>query len=318
MIKPFITCYDAKTGSKYFSKDAYDGTSTLLYNQLRIDEDGSIFAGGAYIDGEKTKDVNVSGIYVLKLGTEGKEIINTKVNNAEKIQAALNEIADGFALGSKEKVFVEDLIIEGDYILVISEMFRKNLNATPWRAQWTRDRLTGKYIGSPDPNSKTQIKFVMQIMDYIIFKFDKNGELVEIKPIAKEKNNKITCWYPYAYQGGMELAKTLYNAGWFDYSFVEKNQNGELVMVCKDNAEAEKGGKSLEGRLLDKGPQVFTYTLKDDYPQKTVNLKQQGKVDLEKGKVGYFNVIRNSEGKIVLVYFQKKLKKVSIAIESLD
>ena len=37
-------------------------------------------------------------------------------------------------------------------------------------------------------------------------------------------------------------------------------------------------------------------------------MKQEGKVDLEKGKVGYFKAMRNSEGKIAVAYFQRKFK----------
>lgn len=314
IIKPALVCYDAKTGQKIYTKDGYDGMSTILYNKLRIDEDGSVYAGGAYVDGEKTKSVNSAGIYLLKLNVDGKEVLYNKVNNAEKIQAALKGISDGFTIGSKEKVFVEDVIVDGEYIYIISEMFRKNFNATPVGVQWARDRITGKYIGSKNEDDKPT-KAVFEIMDFILFKFSQEGKLIEIKPIAKAKKLKITCWNQYASMGGMRLARTLKEVGWFDYAFVEKDVNGQLVMICKDNAEAEKGQKGLVGMALDKGPQVFSYTLGEDYAQKTINLKQQGKVDLEQGRVSYFNTLRNSQGKIALVYFQRELNKVSISLE---
>ncbi len=315
-VKPAIVAFDAKTGQKIFSREAYDGSSTILYNQLRISDDGSVFAGGAYVDGEKIKDVNNAGIYLLKLNVDGKEVLYNKVSNEEKIQEALKAISTGFSVGSKDKVFIEDLIIDNDAIYVISEMFSKNLNATPWRIQWTRDLITGKYIGSPKPDDKKTSKVVFQIQDFILFKFNPEGELVEIKPIPKEKKMKITVWDPYLGYAGLPLAREIRSQGWFDYAFVEKDENGQIVMVCKDNAEAEKSGKTLEASLIDKGPSVFTYTLDGNYAQKTINLKQQSKVDLEKGKVGYFNALRNSAGKIAVVYYQRKLQKISIALEA--
>lgn len=315
IIKPSIVCFDTKTGAKIYSKETYDGTSTLLYNQLRIDKDGNVFAGGAYVDGEKTKDINNAGIYLLKLDPNGKELVYNKVSNAEKIQEALKAISTGFAVGSKDKVFVEDLVVDGEYTYVISEMFRKNLNATPWRIQWTRDLITGKYVGQPDPDNKKTTKFVFEIMDYILFKFNSSGELVEIKPIPKEKKLKITCWDPYAFMGGQALARLLRNEGWFDYAFAERDVNNQLVMICKDNAEAENSNKDLAASMLDDGPKVFTYTLDGSYAQKTIKLKQQAKVDLEQGKVSYFNVLRNDTGKIALVYYQRKLQKISVALE---
>lgn len=300
-IKPSIVCFDAKTGDKIFERDGYDGVSTILHNQIRISDDGSIYAGGAYVDGEKYKSVNNAGVYLLKLDADGKEVLYTKVNNKEKIQSVLKTTSKSGSLGSKDKVFVEDLILDGDNIIIISEMFKKNMNMTPKGIQQARDLITGKYIGWAQ-SSDDKAKVVMQIMDYILFKFNKDGKLVEIKPINKEDYNKITCWNPYASMNGMDLAKVLSQQGWFDYSFTEDDGNGK-VMVCKNNAS--------------KQPEVFIYTLDDNYAQKKINLKQQSKIDLEKSKVGYFNVLRNKKGKIAVVYFQKKLKRITINLESL-
>ena len=202
----------------------------------------------------------------------------------------------------KNKVFVEDVIVNDDNIIVISEMFRKNTNMTPKGIQQTRDLITGKFVGWSD-DSNDKVKYTFEIMDFVLFKFNKEGKLEEIKPISKEDYNKITCWNPYASMAGMDLAKALNRMGWFDYGFTEDDGNTE-VMVCKNNASPRK-------------PEVFMYTLDKSYAQKKVNLKKQAKLDLDKGKVGYFDVLRNSNGKIAVAYYQPKLQKITIDLESL-
>lgn len=306
-LKPQIICYDAKTGQQIFVRDGYDGTGTILYNQLRIDNDGGILAGGAYIDGEKYRSANSAGVYMLKLSPDGQEMLYTKVSNKENIQKVLKETSRGFTVGSKDKIWVKDLIVdEHGNIVIISEMFRKNINPKPMAYQTPRDLISGKFVGDisyRDSNGKAQ-KVTFEIMDYIIFKFNQNGELAEIKPILKEKYNKLTVYYPYVGLWGMDMAKIVDEFGWFDYNFSTTGENGERIMVCSNNAEARK-------------PQVFTYTLDDYYAKQSIDLKQESKIDLDEGKVGYFRTMRNSEGKIAVAYFQRKLKRVTVNIEEL-
>ena len=183
-------------------------------------------------------------------------------------------------------------------------MFRKNINPKPALYQQPRDLISGKYLGNVGGTDDHKEKVTFEIMDFILFKFDQSGDLAEIKPITKEKYAKITAWYPYANMWGMDLAREMEKAGWFDYGFTTLDQNGKRLMVASNNAEARK-------------PQVFTYNLDDGYAQTKLNMKQEGKIDLEKSRVGYFKAMRNSEGKIAVAYFQRKLKRITINIEDL-
>ncbi len=304
-LKPEVVSYDAKTGQEIFAYGGYDGTSTILYNQIRIADDGAVVLGGAYVNGEKYRSVNNSGIYVLKLTKDGEKVLYTKVDNKEKIQAVLKATSTGFSVGSKDKVWVEDLILDGDEIVVVSEMFRLNMNLKPGAVQKPRDIITGKFVGDmnySNSNGKSP-KQTFEIMDYILFKFDKEGGLTEIKTLAKTSHNKVTTYYPYSNMYGLDVARNMERLGWFDYGFTIE-LDGQKLMVCSNNAEARK-------------PQVFTYALDGNYTKKEIDLKQQAKVNLDDARVSYFKPIANSDGKIAVAYYQRKLKKVTINIEDL-
>lgn len=306
-LKPFIVSYEANTGAKVFEKDGYDGKTTILYNEMRLDDEGNLILGGAYVKGEKYRSVNNNGIYIKKYDKDGNEILYTKVDNKEKIQEALKATSKGLTVGSKDKVFVEDLILDGDDIIVISEMFRKNANITPMKVQFPRDILIGKFIGDIHYKNEqgNSPKVTFEIMDFMLFEFNAEGGLGQIKPIKKEDYNKITCYYPYVNYFGMDLAKAMYKIGWFDYAFTTTNSNDEKIMVCKNNASPRK-------------PELFFYTMDQSYAQKKINLKKEGKIDLEKAKVSYFNALRAERGKVAVVYYQRNLSKITINLESIE
>ena len=306
-IKPEIVCYDAASGNEVFRKDGFDGESTIMYNQIRIDENNNVILGGPYVDGEKYKVVNNTGVYLMQLTQEGEEQFYTKIVTKTDIQPILKRTSKGASLGSKDKLWIEDVVIDGDNIVVISEMFRKNLNMTPQVVQGPRDLITGKWIGTlgaQDQNGKVQ-KVTFEIMDYILFHFNKEGRILEIMPIAKEKYNKLTVYDPYVNLWGMQMAQVVDEAGWFDYQFATLDKDGNKIMVCSNNAEARK-------------PQVFTYSItQGGTTQNEINLKQESKIDLDEGKVSYFGILQNEGPKIAVAYYQRKLKRITINIEDL-
>jgi hypothetical protein len=93
--------------------------------------------------------------------------------------------------------------------------------------------------------------------------------------------------------------------GWFDYGFTSKNpQDGKNILVCTDQS--------------DKKPDVYYYELDNQYRKRTINLKQRSKVMLDDdAKVSYFRVLRNEGEHVAVVYYQRKIKKASITLESL-
>ena len=129
--------------------------------------------------------------------------------------------------------------------------------------------------------------------------------LDEIKQIQKDGYNKLTVYNPYYGLYGMSLAAVVERLGWFDYNFTSTNADGEKFMVCSNNAEARK-------------PQVLTYELNGSFAKSEINLRQEAKVNLDEGRVSYFKVMRNEGTNIAVAYYQRKLKKVTINIESVE
>ena len=305
-INPQIVCYDAATGETIFERDGFDGKSTIMHNQIRIDDENNVILGGPYVDGQKYKSVNNTGIYLLKLSKDGEENFYTKIVTKEEIQPIMKAVSKGVTLGSKDKIWIEDVVFDGDNIIVISEMFRKNFNPKPQAFQGPRDLITGKWIGDMsyrDENGKAP-KVTFEIMEYILFKFSANGELDKITPIAKDGYNKLTVYHPYVGLYGLPMAAVVEEAGWFDYRFTTVGEDGKRLMVCSNNSEARK-------------PQVYTYALDEHFTKSEINLKQEAKIDLDKGRVSSFNTMPNEGQKIGVAYYQRKLKRITVNLEAL-
>ena len=65
-------------------------------------------------------------------------------------------------------------------------------------------------------------------------------------------------------------------------------------------------------------PQVFTYHLKGDVAKSEIDLKQEAKINLDDGRVSYFNPMRNEGSNIAVAYYQRKLKRITVNIESVE
>lgn len=301
-----IIGHDAKSGSKVFDYETYDGESTPVLNAMRFEDNGDILVSGTYENNDYINDVNFDGVFILKLSTEGKKQLFTKVSYKEKIQQVLKETSRSGGIGSKEKFFLEDVVHEGGSYYIIGETFKKNYQASNAGGvfklvQNVKDAVTGKWIGYD--NGTAAMTF--EIMDYMVVRFDEQGNYQETKPLLKEKYNKISVYAPYNGFGGLRLARTMRHFGWFDYGFTSKNpQDGKNVLVCTDQS--------------DRKPDVYYYELDNQYRKRTINLKHRSKVLLnDDARVNYFRVLRNEGDQVAVVYYQRKVKKVSITLESL-
>lgn len=304
-----IVGFDVAAGSKVFDYETYDGTSTPAYNAMKFEDNGDLLLSGTYENKEYFNDTNYDGVYILKLSSEGKKLIYTKVSYKEEIQEILKATSRSNGLGSKDKLFLEDVIHEGGSYYIVGEMFKKNIQASNLGgafalAQGIRDMVTGKYIGWENSNDKTPT-FTFEIMDYMVIQFDEQGQYISTKPLMKEKYNKISVYYPYNSMGGLRLARTMNYFGWFDYGFTTHNPvDSKTIMVCSDQST--------------KRPDVYYYELDNQFRKNTIDLKNRAKVLLDdEAKVNYFRVLKNESTNVVVVYYQRKLKKASLTMEQI-
>jgi hypothetical protein len=301
-----IIGHDAKSGTKVFDYETYDGESTPVFNTMRIEDNGDILISGTYENNEYISQINFDGVFILKLSTEGKKQMFTKVSYKEKIQEVLKTATRSNGIGSKEKFFLEDVIHEGNFYYIIGETFKKNYQASNMGGafklvQDIKDVASGKWIGWD--NGSAAMTF--EIMDYMIVRFDEQGKYMETKPLIKEKYNKISVYAPYNGFGGLRLARVMRQLGWFDYGFISKNpEDGRNIIICSDQS--------------DKKPDVYFYELDNQFKKRVINLKHRSKVLLDDdAKVNYFRVLRNEHDKVAVVYYQRKIKKASLTLEQL-
>jgi hypothetical protein len=119
----------------------------------------------------------------------------------------LKETSRSNAIGSKTKLFLEDVVHEGGSYYVIGETFRKNYQASNAGGvfklvQDIKDIASGKWIGYD--NGTAAMTF--EVMDYMVVRFDEQGNYQETKPLVKDKYNKISVYAPFNGMGGQRLA----------------------------------------------------------------------------------------------------------------
>jgi hypothetical protein len=301
-----IVGHDSRSGTKVFDYETYDGEATPVFNTMRIEDNGDLLVSGTYENNDYIGDVNFDGVFILKLSTEGKKQLFTKVSYKEKIQQVLKATSRSNGIGSKDKFFLEDVIHENGSYYIVGETFRKNYQASNLGGafklvQNIKDVASGKWIGYD--NGTAAMTF--EIMDYMVVRFDEQGNYMETKPLMKEKYNKISVYAPYNGFGGLRLARIMRYSGWFDYGFVSKNPlDGKNILICSDQS--------------DKKPDVYFYELDNQFKKSTLNLRQRAQVMLDDdARVNYFRVLRNENDKVAVVYYQRKVKKASLTLENL-
>lgn len=239
-VKPTITsrkakaefvCLSDKTGDPIFNYSLFDGTSTAIPTAFLIDKDKNIVTGGMFFEGEKMDAVNSDGIFFLKLSPSGEKLSYNKVDWDNGIQQVLNKTKKGFKIGSKPKVYFQDIVQDQDGSYhVISETFQKNYQLM---SSGLKDAITGRFIGyiSNDRNNKP---VTFEIMDFMLFDFDNKGDMTNMNIIEKD-HTKISVYYPYSGYGGLAMARIVDKFGWFNYGFVSTTGSSNEKLLISSN-----------------------------------------------------------------------------------
>ncbi|MBL4654400.1 MAG: hypothetical protein JKY33_01075 [Bacteroidia bacterium] len=301
-----IMCLDDKTGKQLYEYPLFDGEATGIPSAFLIDKNGNVITGGMYFKGEKWKSVNSNGIFFLKLGPDGKKLVYKKVDWDEGIQELLKSSKNKLVIGSKPKVFFHDIVQAGDGgYQIISETFQKTMPAISSRLG---DIISGRYIGNINAKND-QGKFVKPlrfvIMDFIIFNYNKDGEISNLNKIAKDET-KISIYPPYDSMPGLKLAKAVKEFGYFDYAFTTKVPgNDQEVMVSRNMSI---GNPYIGVTSIEQGKDAATTKI----PIKRKTAKQAN--SKEKDFVG---VVKSKPGYICVFYYAKKEQTVHLYLDKI-
>ena len=216
-----IVCLNAVTGNEEYKYPLYDGESTGIPSAFTIDKDQNVVTGGMYFKGEKWASNNSDGIFFLKIGPDGKKMSYEKEDWDEGIQNIIKKgTKKSFSISSKPKVIFHQIVQGGDGgYQVIGETFKKSYQVVSLKL---KDAISGRFIGDINESKENGNKpWTFEVMDFIVFNYDGDGEMSEINIIEKE-HTKISCYKPYNHMGGLKLALYVKKFGWFNYAFTTK------------------------------------------------------------------------------------------------
>jgi hypothetical protein len=212
-----LRCLSTSDGELLYKYPLFDGVVTCIPSSFLVDAGGNVVAGGMFFEGEKWDSKNSDGIFFLKLSPEGEKLIYTKQFWDGKLQDALAATeTPSFKLSSKPKVLFEEIVETGNGgYMIVSETFTKNYQMISIKI---KDGISGRYIGDIHDNDANNKPMTLEIMDFLIFNYNSEGELVNLNCIPKE-HTKVSAYKPYNGYGGLALAQVVAENGFFNYGF---------------------------------------------------------------------------------------------------
>lgn len=296
-----IMCFNNSDGNQLFQYDLYDGEATAMPTAFLLDAENNLVSGGMYFKGIKWDNVNSDGIFFLKLSADGKKLAYTKTAWKDGIQSFLKASTTGFAVGSKPKIFFEDIVETAYGYRVIGETFRKNIAVGGGLRAMVKTFTDGHVLGSNSTNDDSQ-PMTFEIMDLMLFNFSLEGKLAGMTHIPKP-HTKITLLDPYNGYGGLALSRVVKEFGYFDYSFsLPQPMNGNLIIVS---------------RILSKTPKIGIYSIDD------INNKVTTKELTLERMPGYVTDARvgalpSSDDKVCIYFYDKKEKTITLYLEDME
>ncbi|MGB3606328.1 MAG: DUF6770 family protein [Psychroserpens sp.] len=273
---------DINTGKKLFEK-TYDRENNprLVTNAFLTKENNVVILGEYFDEGENFMKADSKGLFAQVVDMSGNVVSDQKVSWENKIDKMMPADSDG----KKRKntyVYFHDIIRTqtGSYYC-IGEKYRKTISA----------------MGMLSGNNVTQLT----ITDAVVFEFDQNFELKNIKQIEKGKSRapNLTDF------GSPQLnAHALVSYGAFDYEFTQIDQDRDRFYSTFIDYERLKGEKN---KLAFKAVMYSDGELSED----KIYLEQS------KGRVK-FRVLPAKLGHVMIFEFNKKEKTLDIHLEKLN
>jgi len=291
-----IVCLDDATGAKLYTYPLYDGEVTGIPSAFLIDKDKNVVTGGMYFKGEKWAAKNSDGIFFLKLSPDGKKLTYKKDNWKEGIQQMIKEGSKKtVTISSKPKVLFHKIVQGGDGgYQIIGETFKKSYQMISMKI---KDAITGRYIGDIGSDDSNNKPYTFEIMDFVIFNYDKAGKMTNLNIIEKE-HTKISCYKPYNFMPGLRLAQMVKKFGWFNYAFTTKLPNSDQEYLVSANFVKKP---YIGINTIDVGKKSITHKI--PITKKTI---RGGGIGVMQSKPGYLGIyIYSKKEKTILIYLEK-------------
>ena len=279
--------------------DLYDGKNTYMPSAIRLDNDGNVILGGMYFEGEKYRNINSSGVFVMKSGPKGKDKMMQSLPWKGEMQKYLAQSkTKGLRIDAKNKILFEDVILHKDGFQLIGETFSKSVVSLL--------QISDVVIGT---NSGQEKPTLFNIKDILIFNFDNDLSFKNVQLIPKKEVN-VSCYSPYNGMFGMKLAKELQKFGYFNYRFVMKDSPDDQAFTLIS---------TNQGDLLDnikKGTRYSITRVEPDNLEPKETLNDIALYD-EKSRIRSYGLLRNSGDKVLVYYYDPKFDAVRLYLDDI-
>lgn len=213
-----LLAIDAKTGKKIFEKKLEDEQYDYLFNYGTPDEtNGDITLFGQFYNkwDKELKDASI-GLCAFLIDNKGNIKSKNYVSWSEDVSKFL-PISDKGKIDGKGFLFFHQILKTPDgKIFALAEQYKKTFNALG---------LTARFTGAD------YTKIVMD--DLMLFEFDANFALKDVKIIEKTKTNYTPNIFSNSmvYLGIPAIGKYLKANGLFDYLFIQTKDNNATFII---------------------------------------------------------------------------------------
>ena len=278
---------DVNTGKLLFEREFTKAEKPRLINNAFIDKDNNVVLMGEYYkNGDDVLSDKSLGLFTEVVDINGKTIKESFTSWNEDV-AKLYKTEKGF-IEDKGYVFFHNIVMtKSNEYYAIGEFYKRTASAAG---------IAGALLsGGRGGNSVTQLT----ITNSVVFKFDSNFKLKEIKEFEKGKSRAPSL----SDFGSPQLnAHALKSFGAFDYEYTQIDKANDRFYACFIDYERLKG---------EKNKNAFKTIIYDE------GKLSEDKIYLESDSKD-FRVLPAKVGNVVLLEYDKKLKEISLHLEKLN
>ncbi|WP_242202681.1 DUF6770 family protein [Aestuariivivens insulae] len=284
-----IIVLDIETGKLLFEKE-YDRENNprLITNAFLTKEKTLVLLGEYFDKGDNILKASSKGLFSQIVDLSGKELADNKVGWTERIDKIMPPDSDGKKRASTYVYFHDIVRTQKGTFYCVGEKYRKTVSLAG---------VLGMAANARGGNSMTQLT----ITDVVIFEFDANFKLNDIKVFKKGKSRAPSIMDIGSPQLNAHALKTL---GAFDYEFTQIDTGRDRFYVNFIDYERLKG---------EKNKSAFKTIMYSD------GQLSQDKIYLSESKGRTkFRVFPAKLGHVMLMEYNKKEKKLDIHLEKLN